>query len=188
MNKLLLVKLWNIISVSVILFPLTFSSKGQRNLVINGGFDNNASGWLTNASSGYYDPLKGDPGGCFTLLGSISQNVNGLIPDSNYLIFGSYSIEGGPIGSTPSFGVAVNDIYVYEVAPQDYNWDDFSFIYTASSSSILLSLAAEINETSDAYRIDNISMMLVPEPSAWTLLLLGGGVFIYVRTRKHHSV
>src|SRR4051794_40018362 len=66
----------------------------QNNLVVNGGFDTGVSGWTTNASSGYYEGLKGHPGGCFTLYSSISQSVAGLVPGSRYMISGSYEIEG----------------------------------------------------------------------------------------------
>jgi hypothetical protein len=140
----------------------------QGNLVVNGGFDLNASGWTTNAFSGYYEPLKGDPGGCFTLLSSpaamptISQPINGLVPGANYVISGSYSIEGGNIGSTPSLGVAMNSTFVFQVAPPDYNWHNFNFPYLAASSSAVLSLAAHINGTSNSYRVDNIVMQPVP--------------------------
>src|SRR5438309_969518 len=97
----------------------------QGNLVLNGGFDTDASGWTTNASSGYYERFKGNPGGCFTLtspatnMPMISQTINGLIPGSRYAILGSYSVEGGNLGSTPSLGAALNGIFLFQVAPPD---------------------------------------------------------------------
>jgi hypothetical protein len=32
-----------------------------------------------------------------------------------------------------------------------------------------------------------VTATAIPEPSAWSLLAIGSGVFLYVRTRKHHS-
>ena len=140
----------------------------QANLVINGGFDLNASGWTTNTFSGYFDALKGNPGGCFTLFSSpaatptISQTINSLVHGANYVISGSYSIEGGNIVSTPSLGVAMNGTVLFQVAPPDYNWHNFNFAYIATSSSAVLSLAAHINGTSNSYRVDNIVMQPIP--------------------------
>jgi endoglucanase len=147
----------------------------QVNLVVNGGFDTGISGWTTNASSGYYESLKGNPGGCFTLLSSISQSVTGLVPGSRYIVSGSYDIEGGNIVSTPSFGVAIDGAFLYEVAPADYAWHDFAFSYTATSSTAVLGLAAQINGTSDVYRVDNVAIQ--PAPSV-TLRVVGTNVVV----------
>jgi hypothetical protein len=38
---------------------------------------------------------------------------------------------------------------------------------------------------SPAWAMDNV--VWVPEPTTWTLLLLGGGALVYVRSRKHNS-
>ena len=160
------------------------SATAQGNLVFNGGFDHDASGWTaTNIQVGVgygYDPLKGHPGGCFRLWSSssltpmISQSINGLIPGSTYLVSGDYSVEGGTLGSTPSFGVAVDGIYLFEDAPTIRTaWHSFAFSYTAADSSALLSLAAEMNGTHVAYRVDNIFMEGVPEPNSLWLLGVG---------------
>jgi hypothetical protein len=159
------------------------SATAQGNLVFNGGFDYDASGWIaTNIAGGAgYDPLKGHPGGCFTLWSGpsssltpiISQPINGLVSGSSYLVSGDYSVAGGTLGSTPSFGVAMDGIYLFEVAPTIGTWQSFSFSYTATDSSALLSLAAELNGTHVAYRVDNIFMEGVPEPNSLWLLGVG---------------
>ena len=122
------------------------TSSGQGNLVINGGFAHNASGWtMTNVD--------------------VSEG-------------GGYDISiGNPPGS----------VFLFETkAPADSNWHSFSFDYTAASSSVLLSLSAEINGTDDSYFIDNIAMHAIPEPSIVSFMLLGSGVLIFVRRNKGH--
>lgn len=83
--------------------------------------------------------------------------------------------------------MAVNGVFLFEtVAPASYNWQSFSFSYTAISSSALLSLSSQINGMEISYGIDNIAMQAVPEPSSSLLIMLGSGVVIYVRRRDIH--
>ncbi len=171
-----------ILMVSAVMFSV-FLAEGQGTLIVNGYFNTDASGWTTNAASGYYELLKGDPGGCFTLYGSIGQTVDNLTPGSTYRIAGSYDVEAGGVGSTPSFGVTLNGILAYQVAPLDYAWHNFSFNYTATSSTAVLDLIAGINGTGDDYRVDNISMATVPEPGA--LSLVGLGTALGFRIKRH---
>jgi hypothetical protein len=151
--------------LSLMLLAFCFSATAQ-NLIVNGGFDTNSSGWTTTASSGWYEPNKGNPGGCFVLFSAstptISQVVTGLIPGSNYVISGDYNIEGGTITNTPSFGVAIDGIFLLEVATTNYGWHSFSFPYTATSSGVTLSLTAQINGTSTSYDVDNIVVQPIP--------------------------
>jgi hypothetical protein len=158
-----------------ILFVLSASptAKAQGNLIVNGTFDSD-SGWATNISSGYYSALKGDPDGCFNLAGSISQTIGSLVPGASYLVSGSYDLVFGTTTGGPGFGVDMNGVSYYSVAPTDYAWHDFSFNYTATSSSVVLSLNALINESLNQYRIDNISVVAapVPEPGVSTLALV----------------
>ena len=146
------------------------SVAAQGNLVVNGGFDTDASGWTTDASSGYYEPLKGDPAGCFTLYGSIRQTVNSLTPGFSYFVSGSYEIEAYGIEGAPSLAVAMNGVSLDNIRPRNYPWQSFSFIYTATSSSVVLSLTG----TSDVFRIDDIAMYAVPEPNSLCLMGVGG--------------
>jgi len=141
----------------------SLSAIAQGNLVFNGGFDSSAAGWVTNVSSGYYNPWKGNPGGCFDLAGSISQTISNLSPGASYFVSGSYDVAGGTLVSTPSFGVTINGNIEFEVAPLDYNWHGFNFSYTATSSSALLSLEAQIHGIGLGYRIDNILMQPLPK-------------------------
>ena len=190
LNRIEPMKLYTTLKTSIVLAASALSlipqsATAQGNLVFNGGFDHDASGWTaTNIQVGVgygYDPLKGNPGGCFWLWSGpsssltpvISQPINGLIPGSTYLVSGDYSVAGGSLGATPSFGVAIDGIYLFEVAPTIGTWQSFSYSYTATDSSALLSLAAEMNGTHVAYRVDNIFMEGVPEPNSLWLLGVG---------------
>lgn len=184
--------------IALILMMLCFSQSisAQSNLVFNGGFDTNAAGWiLTNRASW---PWGGNPGSGFAIgLDNVnpssstdpmaSQTINGLMSGEIYIVSGDYQESkdrGGGSPSDPSFGVAINDVFLFEaVAQSPFMWQSFSFSYTAISSSALLSLSSQINGTGISYLIDNISMEAVPEPFSSLLILLGSGVLIYVRRR-----
>ncbi len=189
-----------IVLISLVRWCFDQSVMAQGNLVINGGFDTDASGWTTTNEYKFgYVSTKGNPGGYFflytnssSLTPMISQTINGLIPGSNYIVSGDYEyIIGGIIGGSrfPSFGVALNSVFLFETAaPTDLDWHSFSFDYTATSTSVLLSLSSQLNGTGVSYGIDNIAMYIVPEPSTIFLISLGSGVLIYVRTRKRFNL
>jgi hypothetical protein len=175
------------------------TSSGQGNLVINGGFAHNASGWtMTNvdvSEGGGYDISIGNPPGSVFLYNSsfsvlvptLSQEINSLTPGTLYIVSGDYMMEDGKNVTDNSFGVALDSVFLFETkAPADSNWHSFSFDYTAASASVLLSLSAEINGTDDSYFIDNIAMHAIPEPSIVSFMLLGSGVLIFVRRNNRH--
>jgi hypothetical protein len=173
-----------IMTLSFLYFPK--SAKAQGNLVLNGGFDTSATGWTL--LGGYYNSKNGNPPGDVVLeglTGSATQTINGLTAGSTYIVSGSYQGEAGVPSPNPSFEVTMDGNVLFEIAtPADNNWDNFTFLYTASSSATVLSIDA-FNGIAQAYSIDNISMQGVPEPAAWALITLGGGVFyVYARKRK----
>jgi hypothetical protein len=151
------------------------SAKAQGNLVFNGGFDADATGWTPSNNLGTgYDSSNGNPGGCIDLFGkpnpSISQTITGLTIGASYIVSGDYISVRTPYGN--GFGVALNGDYSF--FDGSTSWQHFSFIYTADSSSTILSLVARQNGTEDAFRVDNISMVAVPEPSSICFLGMSG--------------
>ena len=164
-------------------------TKAQGNLVVNGGFDTSATGWTL--TGGYYNVKNGNPPGDVVLAGltaSASQTIDGLIVGTIYTVSGSY--QGAVNGSypDPSFEVTMSGNVLFEIAaPADNNWDNFSFLYTASSSDVTLSIDA-FNGPAPGYLIDNVAMQAVPEPSALVLIILGGGVFFYAYARKRECL
>jgi hypothetical protein len=166
----------------------------QGNLVLNGGFDADASGWTTASEFGFgYVSTKGDPGGYFFLYTNssaftptISQTVSGLILGSSYTVSGNYEYIAGSSAS-PSFGVALDGVYLFKTAaPTDSEWHSFSFGYAAKSTSAVLSLHSQLNGTGVSYGIDNIAMYAVPEPAV--LKLFGLFALFHCRRRRRPNL
>ncbi len=180
-------------AVLTTLMPLCFtlSAMAQGNLVVNGGFDTDASGWtITNVSGGGgYASSVGNPPGSIYLYNPLSQyyptasqTINSLTPGGLYIVSGDYQMATGQDIADNSFGVALDGVFLFETrAPTDFNWHSFNFDYTVTSTSALLFLSAQINKTDDSYFIDNIAMYAVPEPSSMALLFLGCGALLGVR-------
>jgi hypothetical protein len=179
----------SIVLIALALSCFSQSATAQGNLVVNGGFDTDASGWvITNIYVPYgggYHSTFGDPPGSILLYNpnfgfsipfpTASQEINSLTPGVLYVVSGDYR-GGGKNVTDNSFGVALDGDFLFETAaPADFfSWHSFSFDYTATSTSALLSLEAQINGTDDSYTIDNISMEAVPEPTSFWLIGSGG--------------
>jgi hypothetical protein len=183
--------------ISIIVSALLLLSRladAQGNLVVNGGFDTDASGWAaTNVSGSGYLISGGNPGGFFALVGpsasipTISQEISGLTPGQLYVVSGDYK-SGGKNFAANSFGVALDGNFLFLAnSPADYNWYSFSFDYTASSTSALLSLSSQLNGTGYSYAVDTISMHSVPEPSVSCLFGLCVLFFVWRVARPNKS-
>ena len=173
------------IVLTALALPIPQLAIGQGNLVFNGGFDTDASGWiLTNVFAGAgYQPTFGNPPGSvslFSLLSfpapsSASQTITNLTPGVIYIVSGDYQKVVGKDITDNSFGVALDGVFFFETgAPTSTNWYSFNFEYTAASTTALLTLSARINGADFSYLIDNISMEAVPEPSSLWLIGIGG--------------
>jgi hypothetical protein len=146
-------------------------AKAEGNLVVNGGFDTNASGWaITNSDGSGYLSSGGNPGGCFALINitsplkapTISREVIGLVAGQVYIVSGDYK-SGGKGFAAESFGVALDGNFLFLTnSPSDYHWHSFSFEYAATSTNALLSLSGQLNETGYSYAVDNIVMQPIP--------------------------
>jgi hypothetical protein len=186
------------LTVLAILCPLS-SAIAQGNLVFNGGFDTGVAGipdgW-TMTNGAVWGGL-GNPTPAVALLNenpspftdpTASQTISGLVQGLMYMVAGDYQRTKDRGGGAPtdfSFGVAIDDVFLFEaIAPADFSWHSFNFFYTASSSSVVLSLSSEINGTGVEYKIDNISMHEVPEPSAAVLLALFGSAIVWLRRKQ----
>lgn len=175
---------------------------GKGNLVYNGDFEIHSNGvslgWAYSQYVGF--SLGGNPGRFALLYNSntsdptvptISQTISGLSSGQIYNVSGDYRLwkpPGGSLPSDPSFGVAIDGTFLFEtLEPPNTDWLNFSFDFTATSPSVVLSLSSQINGTDVPYAIDNIAMYATPEPSTISLISLGGGVLICVRHTKKRS-
>jgi len=189
----------NTMKIAVVLSMLALfcsSASAQGNLVVNGGFDTDASGWsITNINpygfGGGYRSDFGNPAGSVSLYNdntsanapTASQEIDSLTPGTTYIISGDYW-SGGLMGSN-SLSVALDGITLFEEdVPVSSAWNTFSFDYTATSTSALLSLYTTTFGKAYGSYIDNIAMYATPEPSPSWLLFLGSGILFYVRNRK----
>jgi hypothetical protein len=178
-----------VVLMSLIQTYFALSAKAQGNLVVNGGFDTDSSGWLiTNVEvdeGGGYSSSFGNPPGSVALYNpdfgssspspTASQEISSLTPGQLYIVSGDYQRGLGKNTAVDSFGVALDGLFLFEtVVPTDSNWHSFSFDYAATSTSALLSLEAQINGTDYSYAIDNIAMYAVPEPNSLCLMGVGG--------------
>ena len=148
-------------------------SQAQGNLVVNGTFTN-ASGW-TLSNGTFYQSVLGNPGGCVVLDSvtpspstdpSATQTVTGLTPGLSYAVSGQYAASkdrGAGSYTNPSFGVAIGGSLMFEaMAPTNSAWQAFAFSFTATSSSAVLTLSAQMNGTGLSYSIDNIVLQRTP--------------------------
>ncbi|MGA9449869.1 MAG: PEP-CTERM sorting domain-containing protein [Verrucomicrobiia bacterium] len=178
-----------VVLICLMLLSCAQSATAQVNLVFNGGFDVssnglNPDGWTLSGPASY-NVKNGNPAPDVVLqgLGKASQTINNLNSGTIYIVSGDYQGTTGGSSTIPSFGVAFDGVYMFEVAsPTNLNWYSFNFEYIATSSSAVLSLS-QINLAGNGYSIDNIAMDAIPEPSATSLILLGSGLLIGVRSR-----
>ncbi len=180
-----------------LLLSLPHSLAAQGTLVFNGGFNTDANGWVASnigLNGGYFN-AKGNPGGFFLLNNTpapstcptISQSISGLVIGGVYLVSLDVVYSGthvGPLPVKPSFGVAVDGIFLLEYTTQGQSeWQTLEVFYTALNPSVVLSLAARINDTDVAYGVDNIAMYAIPEPSFLALLSCASLVILAWRKR-----
>jgi hypothetical protein len=186
MHTIIQHSLWMSLAACVC-FPI---SSAAQNLVVNGGFDTDASSWTsTNIGSGHgFRPSKGNPGGYFELDASpslltdptVNQVVTGFTPGVGYTITGDYEklVDWG--GGSPtglSFGVAIDGAYLYEAPQSDWAWHSFGFAFVATTSSVTLSISAQRNGTGVSYGVDNI--VAQPTPSVTARVVAPNIVFLW---------
>jgi hypothetical protein len=161
-------------------------ARAQGTLVFNGGFATNINGWIV-ANGAEFEFTKGNPAGDVAL-GSVlpsnttdptaSQTINSLTPGAAYLVSGDFRYLTDRGGGSPTdfgFGVMIDGAVLFESAQRtSVVWQHFSFLYSATAPSALLSLAAQRNGTGVEYAIDNIAMGEAPEPSSFWLICAAG--------------
>lgn len=187
-----------ILKISIMLLvPTPWHVFAQNNLIINGGFDTDATGWtLTNGAAWVRDKIG--PSGSISLDSlapspstdpTAYQLINGLTLGQVYLVSGDYEKEVDRTSvAGQSFGVSFDNLFMFEAGdPGDFNWHTFNFLYTATTTSAVFGLSSQINGTGISYYIDNIAMFAVPESSVFSFILLGSGFLFCACKRNQHT-
>jgi len=164
------------------------SARAQGNLVVNGAFDSDFSGWMA------YNCLwigQGKPSGYVSLImypdapASLSQTIYGLTIGNTYIVSGDYS--NGSSTSYQNLEVSIDGVPYVTVAGtgQELNWSTFNFSFIAGSATMTLDIVGSISTMKGYWFIDNISMVAVPEPGSLCLLGLGvAGGLLFQRRKK----
>ena len=184
-----------------------FSVTSQAQLVTNGTFDSDASGWSWENidGSGGWRSSGGNPDGNFILNSNgstttdptISQLVTGLTPSAQYTLSGDFASVYPSFGnpSATSFGIFADGTLIasYSRPGGDGVYGSFSVDISATDSDILLAFKGEMDGDDSSYRIDNISLILIDAPpppvaanntpvpvdSVWALIILTVSLMLF---------
>jgi hypothetical protein len=191
-------------------------SSQAANLIVNGDFSNpNTSGgfvitpsipgWVNDnnddlevGASGIYG-LACYTSGCQNLevnantFDTVSQLVTGLTVDDTYNLSWAYGgrVSGGPQELNVSFG----GVPLTQDSSNGYAaWSLNSFIVKATATSETLTFASvdtsgEGGRPSYGNELTAVSLIAVPEPAAWALMLVGfGGLGAAMRSRRRMAL
>lgn len=163
--------------------------------------NNSIAGWSVDSGSidyigGYWPAEDGarsiDLAG--NSVGSISQLITGLTSGQDYIVtfWASKNPDGGDslrTGTISFGGVSMPFSYSDSSSLTNMMWAPYSFTFTASGTSDLLSFAAD-GSAGCCYgpALDNVSVAPVPEPATWAMMLLGLGAIGFGMRRSKFSL
>lgn len=199
------------LSVAVAALTLAATSAGAVELVTNGtfatpnvgggyGFFSLAeSGWsnLTDigveiGSTGLYDtPCVST--GCQNLevnantFGDVVQTITGLTAGAKYVL--TYSYGGRPGYGTQILDVNFGGAHVSTDTGSLGTFTPYSYVVTASGTSAVLEFKSQITDGAPGggNEIANVSLMAVPEPASWALMVAGFGL-VGIAARRRTAV
>jgi hypothetical protein len=158
---------------------------------------NNSGGYDLDSIQLLMDATSGSPGGFSVSIYGLNSNGS-LLPGSNLGSLSGSDPAGGGIFTYTASGLMLSPSTFYfvvlttatPIAQGAYNWSAVNsptinndweiyqdYCYSPNG------LGWRSNSHQDVFQLA-INATAIPEPSALSLLLLGGGVFLYVRTRK----
>ena len=147
--------------------PLVVVLNGPINLVVNGSFENNFTGWTAsgNVAELSYGPQlfitssahSGQDAAGFGSVGSdgtISQNLTTVVGQSYTLDFWLANASGGPNDFTAKIG-GVTELHLVNAAAQPYTHYDFTFTATSTSTP----LEFDFRQDPSHWSLDDVSVV-----------------------------
>jgi hypothetical protein len=178
---------------ALLLFSLVVSARAE--LVVNGGFETgDFTGWTVSDSSGYTNigpnPLFAHSGdyhanlGAVGILGSLSQDIS-TSPGGMYDL--SFWLTNDSSTPPNEFDVVWDGNTILSLTDSPvFNYTQYSFTVSATSS--LTTLQIVYRNDDDFFRLDDVSVSAVPEPSVTWLLLPSLGALWLARSRSRRRV
>lgn len=179
------------------------ATTAQANLVTNGDFATNATGWTYNNQGvdGGHLPFEGNPAGSFWInhnggnVGSdpdprLSQTIATAVGNQYEL---SFDYSGRVITGGLGLGVDIDGVQLATYQILNTNWLTATVLFTAMNSATEIAFRSEINGTDYDARIDNVSVVRyqngggngqVPEPATLALFGLGLAGIGVLRRKK----
>lgn len=163
-----------------VVFCLFVASSTWADQVLNGGFESGTfSNWSVTDSSGFSnigpDVLFAHSGtyhanlGARGVLGTLSQNIVTTPTTSYTLSFWLANDSGVPPNEFDVFWNGAPVLALSNAATFDYTLYTFTVVATTSSTPLVF----QYRNDDDFFRLDDVSVNIVPEPSTMLLLLPG---------------
>lgn len=188
----------------------SLSVAAQANLIVNGSFGTDATGWTlggTGCTAGLFDG-SGNPGGSILLNAcgeadsnpSVAQTVSGLTIGATYTLQWDEKLHVDTLGGNgKSFGVFLDNEPNNPIALNEFldtAWHTVTQTFVATSTTHTIIFAAEVDTrtpgatiNSDvSYYLDNVSLTgNVPEPSVLLLGMAGAVPMLGFRLRRKQA-
>lgn len=175
-----------------------FAINAQAGPIVNGDFElpvagDGTNGWTASGSGVFWDSINGNPGASFVLNESGEIDTDPMLSQvlTELTIGAAYRIEGERLSYAPSFGdplalafvVFLDGVPVLELPRGDseLGWETFSIEFFATATEQTLTFVAEYEGDDSSYRLDNITLNAVPEP---TILVLLGSALLMAASRR----
>ena len=142
-------------------------------LVTNGGFITDTSGW-TAAASSLVSVSGGQSGNCLEVTnsgaasGSAHQDVAGLTVGETYKLSGYFKKGTGVSGAIKIGTTTDDDYYGSSAGLTDTSWAEYTFYFTAIETTARITLVNESAVSAETALFDTVSMLIVDWTDAFT--------------------